>query len=172
MKYIVVIFSYRDQQQPARGVPWPSTYSIPYGRYRETTRQFLDSNFIKTSWAYLGPLSIYLLTCPLFPHSMSNISWWYSLPVPEVRAILGAVPMGLGSTLDHYVSQPITFYPPSHPVIPYPNMSPSPHRLLRYPPPTLKSYNPAPPSLLFIRTLGPSPIFLSCTLILTTPVIF
>ena len=95
-------------------------------------------------------LSLSLLTSPPFPPSMPDIMWWYYLPRAQDKATLGTSPMGLDATLDHYVSHPITFDPPSHPVLLSPSMSPSPHRLRRSPT-LLKKSCPAPPNTLFAK---------------------
>ena len=100
-----------------------------------------DSSWIQISIKLLEhilalSLSLSLLTWPPFPPIIPNTRWWYYLPGPEDKDILGAVPMGLDATFDHYVSHPITLYPPSFPVLPSPTMSPFPYRLRRYPPPT------------------------------------
>ena len=83
---------------------------------------------------------------------MPDIRWWCSLPGAEAKATLGTVPMGLYDTLDHYFPHPIKLPPPSHPVLPYPTMSPSPHSFRQSPPPPSNSYHSAPPN--------PSPLFL------------
>ena len=117
-------------------------------------------------------LSLSLLTFPLFPPSIHNISWWCCLPEAEANATLSAVSMGLYFTLYHYVSHPITLYPPSHPVLLSTTLSLSTHRLCRSPPRPSKSDPHSPPNTLFRRTHGPSPILLYRTFLLTTPVKF
>ena len=76
-----------------------------------------DSSLIQISRKFLEPildlsLSLYFLTWPQFPPSMPNIRWWCSLPGAEAKSTIGAVPMGLYATLNHYVSHLITLPPP------------------------------------------------------------
>ena len=123
-----------------RDVSYLGMYIIPHVSYRETTRQFPDSNIKKNAWAYLGPIAISLLTWPPSPPSMPNIRWWCTLTTAEAKGTLGAIPMGLDATLDHYFYHPIILYPPSHPVHPSQTIPPSPQRLRR---------SPLPPSNLF-----------------------
>ena len=124
----------------------------------------------RTSWSYLFPISLFLLTWHPFPPRIPNIMWWCSLPGAESKAALGAVSMGLDATLDHYFSHPITHSLPSHPVISSPTMSSSPHRLLQSPPLPSKSYPTYPPKPLYRRTHGPSLIFLSRTFLIPPPI--
>ena len=136
-----------------------------------------DSSRIQTSRKLLEPildLSLYfsLLTWLLFPPSMPNIRWWCSLPGAAAKATTCDVHMGLDATLVHYVSHPITLYPPSHPVLLSTTLSLSTHRLCRSPPRPSKSDPHSPPNTLFRRTHGPSPILLYRTFLLTTPVKF
>ena len=129
-----------------------------------------DSSWIqisrKPSWAYLGPLSLSLLTWTPLPSSVTNIRWWCSLHGSEKNYKLGAVPVGLDSTLEHYVSHPITISHPSYPVLLSLTLPPSPQRLPRSPPPPLNSYHPAPHNTLSRRTHWSYPILLARAFIL------
>ena len=132
-----------------------------------------DSSWIQISRKHIHPilaLSLSLVTWHMFPPCHSQYQVVVFLTWTRAKATLGAVLMRLDATLDHYVSNPITLYPPSHPVLPSPTMSPSPYKMHRYPPPTLKSYPPDPPNPLLRRTPGPSPKYLSWPFLLTTSV--
>ena len=100
---------------------------------------------LESSWTIFA-LSLYLypLTWPMYPPSMQNTRWWYSLPGSEDKDTLVFIPVGLDADLGHYVSHPITLYPPYHHFLLYPTISPSPHRLHPSLPPSSKSYPSAP----------------------------
>ena len=114
MKYRVVIFSHSDQTHPSRDVSLPRTYIIPHSSYTETTRKFLDSNLKKNIHPILA-LSLSLITWHLSPPSIPNIRWWYSLPGPEAKATLGAVPPSLCVQMLIWT---IMFPTPSHSTLP------------------------------------------------------
>ena len=135
-----------------------------------------DSSWIQISRKHIHPILALSLSLSrnlaYVPPCHSQYQVVVLLTWTRSKATLGAVPMRLDATLDHYVSNPITLYPPSHPVYLYPNLSPYQHRLHRSTPPHSKSYPPAPHNALFIRTPGPLPRFLYHTFLLTTPVKF